>query len=271
MKYRKFLWITAFLLTLVGYAQEGSEEGIKGSRIAFLGIFHFGSTSDLMSLQPGDILGVERQEEIISVVEKLSRYKPTKIVLEFPFGNNKLDSLYQQYLKAEHPLTINERQQLGFRLGAKLGHEHIYVADHRMDLPFEDLQNFLVETGKQDFFPNFLSKMKTEVIDVWQNKYDTLTLSEFLAFMNQDEFDRLNKAFYLQHMNQLGTEANPVGVALNAKWWERNMRIMHNIDKLTKDGDKILVLFGQGHTAILKDFYTARSDVQLDDILGYLD
>ncbi|WP_299530479.1 DUF5694 domain-containing protein [Ulvibacterium sp.] len=248
-----------------------SQEVKQKASIGFLGTFHFAGTSDLMSLQPGDIMGQQRQKEIDSVIAYLAQYKPTKIVLEFPFGNYELDSIYGQYLKGKHKLTINERQQLGFKLAAYLGHKHIYMADHPMDLPFGDLQNYLVEIDQADFFPNFLSKMKTEVIDVLQEKYDASTISQFLVFMNQEKYDRLNTGFYLQHLNQIGTDKKPVGVDLNSKWWERNMHIMRNIDKLTEEGDRILILFGQGHTALLKDFYASRTDVVLHNVLQYLD
>lgn len=267
MGHKTYLWLTVFLSVSAIHSQEVKPK----ASIGFLGTFHFAGTSDLMSLQPGAIMGQQRQEEMNSLIEKLAQYKPTKIVLEFPFGNLELDSLYGQFLKGKHELTVNERQQLGFRLAAHLGHEHIYVADHPMDLPFEGLQSYLVETGQSDFFPNFLATMKTEVIDVLQEHYDTSTIAQFLVFMNQEKYDRLNKAFYLQHLNQFGTKDNPVGVDLNSKWWERNMHIMRNIDELTEDGDRILVLFGQGHTALLKDFYSSRTDVSIHDILQYLD
>ena len=45
---------------------------------------------------------------------------------------------------------------------------------------------------------------------------------------------------------------------------------MHNIDSITESGDRILVLFGQGHTSILKGFYENRSDVKYIDIFEYL-
>jgi len=54
------------------------------------------------------------------------------------------------------------------------------------------------------------------------------------------------------------------------EWWKRNFRIMHNIDQIVEPGDRILVIFGQGHTAVLKDFYKSRDDITYEDIRDYL-
>ena len=80
----------------------------------------------------------------------------------------------------------------------------------------------------------------------------------------------MNKNIYLQTINGMGADDNYAGTDVVATWWERNFRIMRNIDEITEPNDRILILFGQGHTAILKDFYKDRDDVIYEDILDYL-
>lgn len=44
---------------------------------------------------------------------------------------------------------------------------------------------------------------------------------------------------------------------------------MRNIDEIAQPGDRILVIFGQWHTSIFKDFYKNPSDYNYEDILKY--
>jgi len=265
------LLIILLLFTHQTNVQTCTSEVQNKPSIALLGTFHFaGSSSDAMSLKVEDLSTEKRQNEIEDLVNALAEYNPTKIILEYPYGNDKLDSLYQLYVKGTHTLTINERQQVGFRLAAKLGHKHIYPADHNLDLPFERLMAFLQENGQMDLFQNMLSDMKTEVMDVWQKVYGESSVKEFFVFINSDKYDAMNRNVYLEYINKMGAEDNYIGSEIVAKWWERNFKVMCNIDSIAEQGDRVLVLFGQGHTAILKDFYKDRSDVNYVDILNYL-
>jgi hypothetical protein len=45
---------------------------------------------------------------------------------------------------------------------------------------------------------------------------------------------------------------------------------MRNIDAIAEPNDRILVIFGQGHTSIFKDFYKTRDDYVFEDIINYL-
>lgn len=241
------------------------------TKIALLGTFHFaGSSGDAMALKVEDILGEKRQKEIEDLVDKLAEFNPTKLILEYPYGDTALDSVYQLYKKGEKKLAINERQQIGFRLAKKLDHDHIYVADHKMDLPFNDLQEYLSRTGQMHIMEEFMGYIKVNAIDVMQEAYDKMNMIDFLRFINQEEFDAENKNLYLEFLTPIGFEDGNIGLKLTATWWERNLKIMQNIDQITEEGDRVLVIFGQGHTAILKDLYHNRSNAEYVEIKNFL-
>ncbi len=247
-------------------AQPSSKQKLEKPTIALLGTFHFAGSSDAMSLKTDDLTSPKRQNEIKDLVEALAEYKPTKVVLEYPYGATGLDSIYQLYLKGSHNLTINERQQIGFRLAKKMGHKHIFVADHHLDLPFDTLINFLQKEKQMNLFENMMSDMKTQVMDVLQKAYDNMTIKEFFVMLNNEKYDALNRNVYLEYVNKMGTDSNYLGSEVIAKWWERNFKIMFNIDAITELDDRVLVFFGQGHTSILKDFYKNRNDVSYTNI-----
>jgi len=269
MNFKTIIFLLLLGLINLSYGQTSQENDSNKPTITFLGSFHFGGSSDMAGINATDIDTPKRQNEIQELVDALASYKPTKVILEYPYGKTTLDSLYQSYLNGQHILTINERQQVGFRLAAQLGHKHIFTADSKMELPFGKLNEHLEKVGKMDQMQTMMGNIMKFMSEM-QQIYDSKSLKEVFIYMNSDEFDNLNKNLYLEYINKMGSENNLVGSEVVATWWHRNFKIMHNIDEIVKPGDRVLVLFGQGHTAIFKDFYKTRSDYYYQDILDYL-
>ena len=268
---KKSILISLILLLnlTLSYSQSHTEDQNKPS-IAILGTFHFAGSSDLIAMNVDDLKSDKRQAEILDLVNALSNFQPTKVILEYPFKEERLDSLFQNYKNGKHDLSINERQQIGFRLANKMGHKKIYTADHRMDLPFDELMAFLEKNDRMNEFQSILQYMKSEVLTSMQNTYDSSSLKEYFVWLNSDESDKMNKNIYLKSINNFGADDDYIGSDLVTKWWQRNFRIMRNIDETIQSNDRVLVFFGQGHTALLKDFYKHRDDVIYVDILKYL-
>lgn len=269
MKKRYVILLFLVSLSFNCIAQNDNESSNSNPSIALLGTFHFAGSSDMAGIKAEDITSTKRQKEIQQLVDAIAVYKPTKVILEYPYGKTKLDSLYQLYLKGEHILTINERQQVGFRLAKQLGHEHIFTADVKMDLPFDKITEYLQKEGKMDQMQTMMEEVM-KFMSKMQEVYDSKDLKEFYMYMNSDEFDNLNKNLYLEYINKMGAANNPVGSEVAATWWHRNFKIMRNIDAIAEKGDRIFLLFGQGHTAIFKDFYKTRRDYKYEEITSYL-
>ncbi len=270
MKLRCITLLIVFLKSSTINAQLNDNEIEEKPTITILGTFHFaGSSTDAVSMKVDDMKTEKRQQEILNLVELLAAYKPTKIILEHPFSSNKLDSLYGSFLNNRHNLYIGESQQVGFRLAKKLKHEHIYPADVKMNLPFDELSAFLEKEGGMHKMQNMMDTLMSYMGEM-QNKYNHSTISEFLVYMNTEQMDALNKNLYLEYINKMGSAKESVGSEVVAIWWHRNFKIMRNIDEIAKPGDRILVIFGQGHTAIFKDFYKTRGDYNYEDITSYL-
>jgi hypothetical protein len=52
--------------------------------------------------------------------------------------------------------------------------------------------------------------------------------------------------------NAIGAGDGYSGADSSASWWHRNFRMYANIQKLATPGERIIVIGGAGHTAILK-------------------
>lgn len=71
-------------------------------------------------------------------------------------------------------------------------------------------------------------------------------------------------------INAVNNDNDYIGAVMNAKWYERNLKIFCNIKELSLEKKRIFVLYGAGHGKILRDFINADSHLKLIDINDYL-
>jgi hypothetical protein len=53
-------------------------------------------------------------------------------------------------------------------------------------------------------------------------------------------------------MLEIADGANQPAAKLNTAWYERNLHIWSNVLEIAKPGDRILIIFGQGHAFWLR-------------------
>ena len=202
-------------------------------------------------------------------MEKLKNYRPTKILVEYPFEKaQRLDSLYQAYLNDEYQLTINEIDQLGFRLARQLGHPAIYAVDYELSLPFGPFMEFAEKHDKEGL-DTFLKSIEEH--DEKESRFlGENTILDYFIFRNSDEEDLRNKNLYIDKTAKFINDTTYIGIDFTAKWWERNFYIMGNIDRATEAGDRLLLIIGAGHRAVLRDFFEDRQDMLYVEIQDYL-
>ena len=152
----------AILLTcfsMVPLTAQHTASSTEPAQVLVLGVYHFANPGlDAVKVEVADVLSSTRQEEILSVVEALARFRPTRIAVEeLASTSSRLDSLYQAYVAEEHELSRNETQQLGFRLAAMYGHPRLYPVDYRMDFPFGEVLEYA-----EDHDPDFLTFVEEE-------------------------------------------------------------------------------------------------------------
>lgn len=248
---------------------EIKEESNSNPKVSILGVFHFAGTSDYSSVEFESLESEKRQREIKEVVEKLKKFKPTKIMLEFPASNSQyLDSLYSETLNGNHDYTINEIEQLGFRLAKELNHNKVYAIDHRLDLPFGKLIEFAEKNDKKRF-ENMVASIEKQ--DKKESDYlEKSSILEYLIYRNSNEEDIRNKDQYLNKSAKFVNDSSYIGAEFVSKWWERNIYMMTNIDKWINPNDRILVIVGAAHRAVLKDFYEDRTDIEYVEIANFL-
>lgn len=70
--------------------------------------------------------------------------------------------------------------------------------------------------------------------------------------------------------NRVGAGDTYVGAKLVSKWYERNIKIFANLQRLAKTGDRILVIFGAGHAPTLRELIRYDPELRLVDARRYL-
>jgi hypothetical protein len=240
------------------------------ARLLLLGTYHFANLGlDYVQMEVVDVLSEAKQQEITAVHHTLATFQPTKIAVEAPY--DKAESLNQQYAAyraGSHQLTRNEIEQLGFRLAAQLNHDQIYAIDHPgKHIPFDAALAYAEEHQ-----PDFLTKFQ-ETIARWEAKssqlQQTASMQEILREYNSPVFIADNHQLYLD-LTAVGAGDTYIGAEALAGWYDHNIRIFANLRQIMQPDDRVLVIYGAGHLAILHELARGFAGIELVDALDYL-
>lgn len=259
------LFIFSFSFAIAG-------QGSKQTKpvVMIVGAYHMSNPGrDVTNVKADDVLAEKRQREIIEFVALVKRFKPTRVAVEEPRGNAKLNEKYARYLKGDYKLTANETDQIGFRLAKDSNHQKIYTVDwqglfdmdkvlasaavNNQTATSEGIMNTFKSYGE-----DFAALMKTE------------TVTELFRYLNDEKRISDRHRPYLTGV-RIGKDADYAGADLAAQWYERNLKIYANITRITESpNERILVLIGNGHLKLLQQFVTDSGDYDLEFLNNYL-
>jgi uncharacterized protein DUF5694 len=239
--------------------------------ILVLGTYHMANPGhDIYNMRADDVLAARRQQEIAQLVEVLKRFHPTKIAIEAGVGSKRVEQEYSDYLAGKYTLSSNETNQIGYRLAKELGHHAVHPVDEDGDFPWQRVVNYAKANGRAEKFDAISAgwgMLTKEQGDFLQSH----SVLEMLAFMNSDSRVARDVGLYFATA-RFGDPYDYAGPDLLAAWYQRNIRIYHNIVALIDSpNDKILVLYGSGHLGWLRQDVTNDPSVKLRtlaDLIG---
>lgn len=240
--------------------------------VLLVGTFHF-SDAGLDSYRPQfdiDILSANRQAQVLRLVEQLASFRPTRIAVEATADQqSRLDSLYEQYRQGRYRLGSNEIFQLGFRLAHAMGHRRVFAVDaqRRFYEPWVDPDSFAVAHGQQSRLDPDLVALYQRLAR-WNDEAKVhQTLSDYLLYLNEPTRLLRSHGQYLIDNFEVGDSANYPGVDSKTAWYNRNLRIFANLQRLVvSKNERIVLIIGHGHVPILRHSLEASPQFRLVEL-----
>lgn len=252
-------------------------ESDEQAEILVLGSFHFADRG-LDSYRPRfdiDVRSPERQAEIEELVAQLAAFRPTKIAVEARSERQAhLDSLYRAYRAGEHELGAEELYQVGFRLAARLGHERVWA----VDAPGRRFEPNMTQAEWDSAVAS-----RPAIDTTWDAHYfrwyawedslkTTMPLVDYFLYVNEPERLMRSHGHYLVGgFERSGGAGDYFGVDAMTWWWNRNLRIFRNLQRLrVRPDERILLLIGSGHAPLIRHAIEASPEYRLVEVAEYL-
>ena len=246
----------------------------RPTQALLLGTFHFGypnlDSHKTDSSKFIDVFSATRQKELDELLNVISRFKPTRIYVEGS-SQQRIDSLYNNYLQGKSALRRNEIDQVAFKLGKILGLTRMYAVDatnfandYYKTIPLLDTISVMSRPADSTR-DKFWNEKYAMMYDAGDSIATSLTMLENFLLMAEPSVLRRYHGHYLSV--GFNTKDNAGPDFLSVWWYNRNLRIFNNIlNTKPTANDRILVLFGNGHMPILKQCFESSPEFQLVEL-----
>ena len=240
-------------------------------QVMVLGSYHFGNPGlDLHNAKIDDVLAPHRQRELAAVATALARYAPTLIAVEAQADKQPGRALarYAAYKSGQAAPTRNEIDQIGFRLARELQLTQVVGIDAPGDFPFEAVQNFANKAGRGEEFQRGVDALGAQS-KAFEAEAKTASIGAMLRRLNQPAAIRADHGWYMQVLSY-GAGSEQPGAELLGRWMMRNAAICARLVQVARPGDRVLVLYGAGHSHLLRQCVQDMPGWQLIEAVPYL-
>ena len=236
---------------------------------------HFDNPSrDIANVRVENVLTPARQREIEAVVDRLARFRPNHVAVEWNAADQaKLDKRYADYRAGRYTLTADERDQLGLRLAAKLGLPRVDAVDFVGDAPGKDsdydFPAWMKSHGRGTEWAAFQREAQAEADAVGARQRCT-SVGDWLRHYADPETMRRNEVAYYAIARFGDVRDNP-GANWVGNWHARNLRIYANLARVAgRPGDRTAVIFGAGHAPLLRTYASESGTFNVADTRDFL-
>ncbi|RLQ90044.1 DUF5694 domain-containing protein [Planomicrobium sp. Y74] len=210
--------------------------------IVLVGTYHFVQQEETLT---------NKEEEILKLVDLLAELKPSKVAVEWEKSAH--EDLNAEYTKSPEEYSMNEIEQIGFRLASQLNHEEIFAINWSGHLTQEDM--ILLNQSIQTDHP--------AVLRVIEN-YSTPSISSGVSLiesyreLNNKEKNAELEKMYLSFLSVVHNGQN-IGHTFLSKWVERELMIVKNVfDIVEKPEERVLLLVGGDHLWMLTKLFEGK-------------
>jgi len=240
---------------MTGASSVQAEPSEPMAQVMLLGTFHFSNPGrDAVKTRSLDVTTAESQQYLEALARQIAtHFRPTRVLLEYPPSSQAaIERQYRDFRSGRFELPVNEIYQLGFRVASYSRLEQVSSFDHQ-DVEWQ-ADRMLEYAEKKD--PQAVTDFNRKIEELTaqsQLQQQTLSLQQLLELHNDPRELAANKALYID-TNAIGVRDGYAGADAAASWWHRNFRMYANIQAEAQPGERVLVIAGSGHVAILADF-----------------
>jgi len=260
--------VTALVLTLgltrIAGGQFASLGGrTAGAQVLVIGTYHMSNPRlDAVNVTADDVLAPKRQREIAQLAATLQSFRPTKVLVEIPYGRDSMsNSLYRSYIAGSHSLDRTEMQQLGFRIAKAAGLPRIYGIDYDLDVNLASVMVWALTHGQPEL-ASAAQSLTSRLLSEADSMMKHATVADIVAALNSPRADSA-QGIYLAAL-RVGADTSYPGATVAARWYERNLKIGSNILRvIDSPSDRILVLIGAAHGPILRELLERVPGIRL--------
>ncbi|ASK30980.1 hypothetical protein CEY12_13075 [Chryseobacterium sp. T16E-39] len=235
------------------------------TKVLVVGSFHFNypnlDAHKIKKEDQIDVLSPKTAKEVTELVNYIKKFKPTKIAIEAEPEWNANQKL-KEYNDGKYRDKRDERYQLAMRIANELKLNELFSVDAS-----SILGDLMQQFGKTDslYFKNLIKDYDYKSDDLISQQFTSFydgsepknfkSLFETFKYLNSKEYHQYGYGAYLIGDFKLREYDGADVLAMN--WYDRNLRIFRNIQKIPhNDEDRILVIVGNGHAAVLRQFLT---------------
>lgn len=225
--------------------------------VMLLGTYHFANPGrDAVKQDVDDVLAPPRQVELEALVRRLAEWQPDQIAVEWPFTF--VDSTrvrYERYRAGTLAPSRDEVVQVGFRLAHRLGHAMVYPIDQPMPIGNDSIGALFQRRPDLKHASDSLLAIMQARADSQAGRMRRTSIVEHLRAANTEEAFRSGNSFGMfGSMLPAGEGGNYGGPMLLAKWYERNIVMVHHLHRMLRPGtDRVLVIVGAGHVPPMRN------------------
>jgi len=255
------------VLALAGGSAAAVEAPPPRAKVMVVGLFHLANPGrDMFNVQVDDVLAARRQSELARIVEGLSRFAPTAVMVEWP--KDRTDAQFAAYRAGTLEPSRNEVVQLGFRLAKRMSLERVHGIDADGDFPFEPVKGFAKAHGREAALDASLAQIG-QYVQAINAQLAKGSIGSALRYVNEPGRALKHHGFYIDLLRYGEGEDQP-GAALASAWYARNLQICAKLLQALSPGERAVVFYGDGHSHLLRQCLIEAPGVELVEANDYL-
>lgn len=248
-------------------------------QVMVLATYHMDNPgADLNNAQIDPVTTQAKQAELEAVADALARFNPTAIAVERVASDQAtmLDQGYLAFKPADLISKPDERVQIAYRLASRLKLARVYAIDEQdrpgepSYFPFEPVAAWASANGREADLQALFEPVQAELSKMEADQ-KTHTVGQLLAQINAPDslLGEAGHGIYMKTLT-LGSGADQPGAILNGRWYTRNAIIFAKLRQVAKPGDRIVVVYGSGHSYWLREIARRTLGFKLVDPENYL-